>query len=78
MRAKRKSWKTKMIDPPDLSTWSFTADTRPVWVMLVLGSLAESVSSESVVAEKRARSALNGPDEKIVWRRSMTMEVETA
>jgi hypothetical protein len=51
----------KMIDPPDRSTWSFTADTSPVWLLLVLDSPVVSVSS--VVAEKRARNALTGPDE---------------
>jgi hypothetical protein len=65
-----------MIDPPDLSTWSFTADTKPVRVLLALNSPVAYVSS--VVTEKRARSALIGPDDKIVWRRRMTMEARTA
>ena len=46
--------------------------------MLVVGSLVESVSSESVVVEKRVRSALTGPDKKIAWRRRMAMEARTA
>jgi hypothetical protein len=74
-RTRRESWKTKMIDPPDLSTWSFTADTRPVRVLLALDSPMVQVSSAE--AEMRARSALIGP-EKMVWRRRRTMETRTA
>jgi hypothetical protein len=74
-RTRRESWKTKMTDPPDLSTWSFTADTRPVRVLLALDSAAVQVSSAG--GEMRARSALIGP-EKMIWRRRTTMEARTA
>ena len=53
-----------MIDPPDLSTWSFTADSRPVRVLLAVYSPAEFVSSVEV--EIRVRSAFIGPYEKII------------
>jgi hypothetical protein len=76
-RTKRESWETKMINPPDLSTCSFTAaDNRPVRVLLALNSPVTYVSS--VATERRVRSALIGPDKKIVWRRRMTMEARTA
>ena len=65
-----------MIDPPDLSTWSFTADSRPVRVLLALYSPAVLVSSVEV--EMRARSAFIGPDEKIIWRMRTRMEARTA
>ncbi len=65
-----------MTDPPDLSTCSFTADIRPVRVLLTLYSPAVPVSS--VEAEIRARRAFIGPDEKIIWRRRTRMEARTA
>ena len=65
-----------MIDPPDLSTWSFTADSRPVRVLLALYSPAVLVSS--VELEIRARSAFIGPDDKIIWRMRTRIEARAA
>jgi hypothetical protein len=65
-----------MIDPPDFSTWSFTADSRPVRVLLALYSPAVLVSSVEV--EIRARSAFIGPDKKIIWRMRTRMEARAA
>lgn len=65
-----------MIDPPDFSTWSFTADSRPVRVLLVVYSPAELVSSVEV--EIRVRSAFIGPYEKIIWRMRTKMEARAA
>lgn len=66
-----------MIDPPDLSTWSFTADSRPVRVLLALYSPAVLVSS-AVEVEIRARSAFIGPDKRIIWRMRTRMEARAA
>ena len=65
-----------MIDPPDFSTWSFTADSRPVRVLLALYSSVVLVPSVEV--ERRARSAFIGPDEKIIWRMRTRMEARAA
>jgi hypothetical protein len=65
-----------MIDPPDLFTWSFTADSRPVRVLLALYSPAVLVSSVEV--EIRARNAFISPDEKIIWRMRTRMEARAA
>jgi hypothetical protein len=65
-----------MTDPPDLSTWSFTADSRPVRVLLALYSPAVLVSSVEV--EIRVRSAFIGPNEKMIWRMRMRMEASAA
>lgn len=64
-----------MIDPPDLFTCSFTADTRPVRVLLVLYSPAVLASSELEIG---ARSASIGPDERIIWIMRTRMEARTA
>ena len=61
-----------MTDPPDLSTWSFTADSRPVRVLLAPCSPPVLVSS--VEDEIRVRSAFIGPNEKIIWMMRTTME----
>lgn len=65
-----------MIDPPDLFTWSFTADTRPVRVLLVPYSPA--VLASSVELEIGARSAFIGPDERMIWMMRMRMEARMA
>jgi hypothetical protein len=65
-----------MVDPPDLFTWSFTADSRPVRVLLALYSPA--VPESSVEVEIRARSAFIGPNEKIIWRMRTRMEARAA
>jgi hypothetical protein len=57
MRTRCESWKTKIIDPPDLSTWSFTADTRPVRVLLALDSPAVYDASSAVAENCAWRAA---------------------
>ena len=68
-----------MADPPDFSTWSVNADTKPVRVLLsALGSSAPAPSSSfSTVPKICARNCLNSSDEVTAWTTRTMMDART-
>lgn len=67
---RRETWKRKMIDPPDVSTWSLTADTKPVPEALAV--IPES--PPAVAGAFLPQSLRTGPDENMTWATRMMME----